>query len=282
MKSMLVVFSITLIFFSITAQTNQKYCASYSLYRVKGSLTDFKKKSNVFVSDYLDSIFPPKRNEDFSPIKCLTVYGQHEKLIVNNRFNYQVKEVKLDSAGMVNFSELKCLTIAYIKLKTSNKDKLPVLKAMRKLELEFMFIDTVPDFLTNFPNLEYLGLRLNNIKELPEWLCVLKRLKVLDLANNSFISIPKQILQLDSIENILLANVEGGVTNSLTQNPFVAQVNKINYIEEFDVLQTLLSKPTIKNVYIEVSEENLKKILWKKLEKDVNKNKLKIFVSKAW
>ncbi|CAZ97344.1 leucine-rich repeat domain-containing protein [Zobellia galactanivorans] len=98
------------------------------------------------------------------------MYISDKSLLKMSELSPNIKFIDLSASGLT--SEV---------LNSLNLDKL---KALSSLKLYQNNIDTLPNKLTQIPNLKYLDLNKNRIRKMPDNLGLLKKLKYLDLRNN--------------------------------------------------------------------------------------------------
>ncbi|MFT5885370.1 MAG: Leucine-rich repeat (LRR) protein [Arcticibacterium sp.] len=75
-----------------------------------------------------------------------------------------------------------------------------------RLNLSNQAIQLPDDIWTKFPNLLYLSLKNDHLKEIPKGIGDLKKLEILDLSGNDFRSLPSTFSNLTSLQELYLEN----------------------------------------------------------------------------
>jgi|GEM_PF-5677891 len=77
-------------------------------------------------------------------------------------------------------------------------------QVLRRADFRHCDLTEIPNELTQFANLEQLGLTGNKIQTLPVELLQLKKLTSLNLNNNQIAKLPDQVMQLEQLEDLLI------------------------------------------------------------------------------
>jgi hypothetical protein len=73
-----------------------------------------------------------------------------------------------------------------------------------ELRIDYLKIDTVPDFVRKMTYLKVLKVNNNNLTSLPPWISELTKLEVLEVAYNKIKTVPKEIHQLKNVKTLEL------------------------------------------------------------------------------
>ncbi|MHA1343611.1 MAG: leucine-rich repeat domain-containing protein, partial [Promethearchaeota archaeon] len=104
-----------------------------------------------------------------------------------------------------NLSSLKKLDLSYNEL-TTLPESIGNLKSLVELDLKLNHLMTLPESIDNLKSLAKLYLSDNQLKTLPESFWDLKSLQILSLANNKFTTLPESIGELSSLHELDLSN----------------------------------------------------------------------------
>ena len=124
------------------------------------------------------------------------------------------------------------------------------------------FVDSLPDEIENLKSLKVLALGVNNLKSLPNSIIHLDSLSVIDLSNNSFNAIPGELSEMKNLRKADLSNrhYTFEIQSRHWQWPFPIHINKIDYLMQIGAFEKLLSKASIRKVYISLNESDINKI----------------------
>jgi internalin A len=81
----------------------------------------------------------------------------------------------------------------------------------KELDLSYLSLNEVPEFLIKYPNLRSLSLSGNQLKTLPEFIGQWTRLKSLHLDNNKFTALPRDLRRLAQLTVLSISNNKLGV-----------------------------------------------------------------------
>jgi len=158
-------------------------------------------------------------NADLSKLKNLKSLGLKSITVTNELMNKITTLSNLESLYLtgVRFSEgvatelknLKKLTTLYINSNYSKdmENGIKYLTNLRNLTITYKYLmDSIPEYIYTFKDLEYLDLSYCNIKEIGEEISNLVNLKYLDLTENNIITIPPELNSLKKLEYLNLSS----------------------------------------------------------------------------
>lgn len=238
--------------------SNKKNCNNELLRKVH--------KNKQLWTFYTDSVFPNQEILSYIYLKKLTLRGTN-------------KQIKIDTSKLEKFKFLEELIFDNVNLK-----KFPVelssINTLKELTIYNCNLQQISDSIKYFKNLEYLDLRFNKIDSIPQSIKDIPNLKYLFIGNNNLNSLPQILLKCDSLVIVGLYNY---IPLYFHYKPsFPHNFNKIDYINEFSSLETLLKKESIKRIIITLNEDNDRQFIEEKLNKKLFKKLKFVFPSNSY
>ena len=208
---------------------------------------------------YADSIFPNDAVLKLRNVENIAWYAsgpsigeiknaKRKKLNIRDSI-FPFPKIRIDTTALKQLSHLKYLS--FIGFSNGFPKGICVLKNLKTLSIVLGDIDSIPPEIGNLKNLVLLDFPWNNINFLPQEIIQLDSLKYLGLGHNSFTNIPLQLLSLKKLEDVNLGN--GGQSDEDPLGiewPYKVHINKINYIREIELFESLLNLKNIKHVFI--------------------------------
>jgi Leucine-rich repeat (LRR) protein len=148
-------------------------------------------------------------NYSFSHLLGFTHYADYDKIVYLNLSNKGLTTLPDNIRHMVNLQDLVLNNNKLYSLSA----KLIYCKKLKRIELGSNEFTCVPTMLTQFPELEHIGLEDNNLISFPDDFHRLQSLKSLDLSNvhnsfsrsyNTFNEVPVTVCKLRNLERLLL------------------------------------------------------------------------------
>ena len=178
------------------------------------------KQNKQFLINLLSSI--THENVILNRVKTINMNEVLKKTKNANILKFQLKSNSLkDITSLKGFTSLEYLNLTANSLEIINIDELPKkiislnvgknkIKQIKiknknlKIKKLIIFNNKITnmDFLKKFPNLEYLNIGFNPIKEFPKEIFKLKKLKHLNLSYLPIDFLPKNIIELEQLETI--------------------------------------------------------------------------------
>jgi hypothetical protein len=197
------------------------------------------KNEKVYERQYLDYLGSTLKDEDGNPL-CNPITASLEKFY-GNSIDFYEKAIKFQCTDYVKKLNLRYQNLA------SLPDSIGNLQALKELDLSENKLTELPDSIANLQSLEELYLRENQLTELPDSIGNLQSLEKLLLSHNKLTELPDSISDLRALESLLLHN------NKLTELP-----------ESFGNLQSLKTLYLHNNKLTEIPESfgNLQSLRW--------------------
>ena len=116
-------------------------------------------------------------------------------------------------------------------------DEIQYLTSLREVSLPGLDISALPDGFAQLKELRQLAIDGNDLKGIPSWFAGFSKLEVLDISYNAFDDVPSVLAQMPSLTTLTLGYQ--------TQQSF------------FDSIHILQSMPNLKDLYLDIGEEEL-------------------------
>lgn len=218
--------------------TTTNFTAKYDEYSSVIDTMKLKKKRK-FLTQVISAI--SSQDVIINRVKNINMNKVLKKTKNNKILKIQLKSNRLKNSKFLSgFSSLKVLNLTANYFNTINIKKLPIslqslnvsknrikkikIKKRRlKLKKLILFNNKITDmsFLNKFPNLEYLNIGLNPIKEFPDIIVNLKKLEYINLSFVNIAKIPNSILKLKQLKTI---DITGSTI--LNDNDMLMKLNK--------------------------------------------------------
>jgi len=189
------------------------------------------RQNKQFLINLLSSI--THENVILNKVKTINMNEILKKSKNANILKFQLKSNSLkDITSLKGFTSLEYLNLTANSLEIINVDKLPKkiislnvgknkitqIKIKNKnLEIKKLIIFnnkiTNMDFLKKFPNLEYLNIGFNPIKEFPKEIFKLKKLKHLNLSYLPIDFLPKNIIKLEQLKTLDITGTKVSISS---------------------------------------------------------------------
>lgn len=278
MKKALIIILVSFHIISIgqTKNDTKKYHKQHNPIELKkANKKNHDKVTSLIILNYTDSIFPNNELMKFKNIEYLSVYGRELKKTKHDTIELDVLKIQIDSTKLNYFKNLKYLEFVNFDF-TSFPIEICSLNSLVSLSIALSFVEKIPNEISNLKSLEVLTLRLNNISTIPTEISKMDNLISLDLCNNHINKLPIEILEIKKLEKVIFSNYESIKKDFIGYKwSFYTSVNKINYLEDIEILERILKKENIKQLGINIQNRTEKKKILLKLSDNKLKKKIK-------
>ncbi|MFA6401707.1 MAG: hypothetical protein WCX31_08795 [Salinivirgaceae bacterium] len=265
-KLFITVFGLSLILVISNSAFAQKPISESYYWNKKGpsKKPPIKQKEKVYylaIDAYSDEFFPNDLILEFPNLETLQVSGvirPGRSGISTNKF---IKTIQIDTAKLNKLPKLKTLIIGGLAF-TEFPIVLSNLTSLKKIELIYSNIDTIPDGIVNFIHVTEFNFACNRIVFVTPEISKLQGVQSIDLANNKLKNIPEGLL-IRKYDRLNLGNNYGNEQLGYNEN-------RINFYDEGELLK-LDRLLRISNVTIEVLDNKEKKHVKDNLKSDENK-----------
>ncbi|MDX9932604.1 MAG: leucine-rich repeat domain-containing protein [Bacteroidales bacterium] len=220
---------------------------------------------HLFLSKYQDSVFPNDVLQDFPNLKSLHLYyyPKYPDTVT-------VRRIIIDTAGLNSYKNLKEVSFSsYI------PENLPgtgiFADSLQTLYLNGSQLDSVPDVLYHYRNLQNLNLADNNISALSDKISLLSNLTILDICDNAFLQFPRSIESLKKIKYLSLGRIAPA-----------EDYGSAKYTEEIDFVKRLAASDSLIRLHLFVGSSAEKRFLKRQIQNDTNRRKIFIYNSHPW
>ncbi len=131
----------------------------------------------------------------------------------------------MDELALESYQNYDHKSVFFEILEQDYAEKLPSLSSIRRLDLSYCRLSSLPESIAKVSNLEFLDCHRNQLSSLPESIGKLANLKHLDCSENQIVSLPKSMEELVNLRFLDCSN------NQIVFLPnYIFKIKQLNYI----------------------------------------------------
>ncbi|MPM56644.1 hypothetical protein SDC9_103453 [bioreactor metagenome] len=267
MKHILFVLFILMVLTS-NAQTDSIIVLKERLKSSGLNLNTYKQKEStrwLILSDYQDAVFPSEILLEFPNLETVSFYKPY--FIPDSS---QMPRILIDTIGVNHFQKLKNLYFS-----SCVPENLPntgiLADSLIYLGLVQARLDSVPEAVYHYKNLQNLSLASNNLSTISDEISSLSNLTSLDISDNAFEQFPRSIGSLTKLKYLFLGRIAPA-----------EEFGSAKYLEEIDFVKRLAAGDSLTRLQLWVGSSAEKRFLKKQIHNDTNHRKIYIYNLHPW